>query len=164
MEAKDRIKFRIGFSRMEKKYEWKDHLIFMGLLFGLAVWVNRGIEIKGLYMDDLYFWSCYGEQSFLQYVFPMGSTRFRFLYYLAAWLEMAVVGNHVSWFVPINILLNGALACYLYGIACRLSGAKAIGFFIQPYGLLSDRTGAGADGNHGAVDGSGNFVESVPVY
>ena len=106
MEAKDRIKFRIGFSRMEKKYEWKDHLIFMGLLFGLAVWVNRGIEIKGLYMDDLYFWSCYGEQSFLQYVFPMGSTRFRFLYYLAAWLEMAVVGNHVSWFVPINILLN----------------------------------------------------------
>ena len=56
MEAKDRIKFRIGFSRMEKKYEWKDHLIFMGLLFGLAVWVNRGIEIKGLYMDDLYFW------------------------------------------------------------------------------------------------------------
>ena len=115
MEAKDRIKFRIGFSRMEKKYEWKDHLIFMGLLFGLAVWVNRGIEIKGLYMDDLYFWSCYGEQSFLQYVFPMGSTRFRFLYYLAAWLEMAVVGNHVSWFVPINILLNGALACYLYG-------------------------------------------------
>lgn len=129
MEAKDRIKFRIGFSRMEKKYEWKDHLIFMGLLLGLAVWINRGIEIKGLYMDDLYFWSCYGEQSFLQYVFPMGSTRFRFLYYLAAWLEMAVVGNHVSWFVPINILLNGALACYLYWISYKLSQAKAIGFF-----------------------------------
>ena len=71
MEAKDRIKFRIGFSRMEKKYEWKDHLIFMGLLFGLAVWVNRGIEIKGLYMDDLYFWSCFGAQSFWEYVFPM---------------------------------------------------------------------------------------------
>ena len=71
MDAKERIKFRIGFSRMEKKYEWKDHLIFMGLLLGLAVWVNRGIEIRGLYMDDLYFWSCYGEQSFLQYVFPV---------------------------------------------------------------------------------------------
>ena len=55
MDAKERIKFRIGFSRMEKKYEWKDHLIFMGLLLGLAVWVNRGIEIRGLYMDDLYF-------------------------------------------------------------------------------------------------------------
>ena len=73
MDTRERIKFRIGFSRMEKKYEWKDHLIFMGLLFGLAVWVNRGIEIKGLYMDDLYFWSCYGEQSFLPLPLLSGS-------------------------------------------------------------------------------------------
>ena len=90
MDTRERIKFRIGFSRMEKQYQWKDHVIFMGLLLGLAVWLNHGIQIKGLYMDDLYFWSCYGEQSFVEYVFPMGSTRFRFLYYLAAWLEMAV--------------------------------------------------------------------------
>ena len=74
MDTRERIKFRIGFSRMEKKYEWKDHVIFMGLLLALAVWVNHGIQIKGLYMDDLYFWSCYGEQSFFEYVFPMGST------------------------------------------------------------------------------------------
>ena len=63
---------------MEKQYQWKDHVIFMGLLLGLAVWLNHGIQIKGLYMDDLYFWSCYGEQSFVEYVFPMGSTRFGF--------------------------------------------------------------------------------------
>ena len=69
METKERSRTRIGFSRMEKKYEWKDHVIFMGILLATAVWVNRNIEIKGLYMDDLYFWSCYGEQGFLQYVF-----------------------------------------------------------------------------------------------
>ena len=74
----------------------------MGLLLALAVWVNRGIEIKGLYMDDLYFWSCYGEQSFLEYVFPMGSTRFRFLYYLAAWLEMAGASHSQSFLVRLN--------------------------------------------------------------
>lgn len=123
---------------MEKKYEWKDHVIFMGLLFGIAVWVNGGIEIKGLYMDDLYFWSCYGEQSFFQYVFPMGSTRFRFLYYLAAWLEMAVVQNHVNWFVPINIFLNGLTACTIYFIGRRLSGAKGIGF-LSGFGYLMSR-------------------------
>ena len=122
---------------MEKKYEWKDHVIFMGLLLALAVWVNHGIQIKGLYMDDLYFWSCYGEQSFFEYVFPMGSTRFRFLYYLAAWLEMAVVRNHVALFVPINILLNAALSWYLYSIAWRLSRAKAIGFFTGAMFLAS---------------------------
>ena len=48
---------RIGFSRMEKKYEWKDHVIFMGLLLGLAVWVNRNVEIRGLYMDCLLYTS-----------------------------------------------------------------------------------------------------------
>lgn len=128
METKERARTRIGFSRMEKKYEWKDHVIFMGLLLAMAVWVNRGIEIRGLYMDDLYFWSCYGEQSFLQYVFPVGSTRFRFLYYLAAWLQMAVVGNHVSWFVPFNILFNAAVSWSVYMIGRRLSRSKAIGF------------------------------------
>ena len=81
MEAKESTRTRIGFSRMEKKYEWKDHVIFMGILLAMAVWVNRGIEIKGLYMDDLYFWSCYGEQSFLQYVFPVGSAFGAQLYY-----------------------------------------------------------------------------------
>ena len=122
---------------MEKQYQWKDHVIFMGLLLGLAVWVNHGIQIKGLYMDDLYFWSCYGEQSFFEYVFPMGSTRFRFLYYLAAWFEMAVVRNHVALFVPINILLNAALSWYLYSIGWRLSRAKAIGFFTGAMFLAS---------------------------
>lgn len=128
MEEKRGIRYVIGFSRMEKKYEWKDHVIFMGLLLGFAFWVNRGIELKGLYMDDLYLWSCYGEQSFLQYIFPVGSTRFRFLYYLAAWLEMMLVGDHVSWFVPINILLNVAVAWTVYFMGHSLSRSKAVGF------------------------------------
>ncbi len=137
MEAKERKRFQIGFSRMEKKYEWKDHLIFMGILLALAVWVNRDIEIKGLYMDDLYFWSCYGEQSFLEYVFPMGSTRFRFLYYLAAWLEMAVVRNQVGLFVPINILLNAMVGWSIYFMGHSLSRSKAVGFFAGAMYLVS---------------------------
>jgi len=137
VETKERSRTRIGFSRMEKKYEWKDHVIFMGILLAMAVWVNRNIEIKGLYMDDLYFWSCYGEQGFLQYVFPLGSTRFRFLYYLAAWLEMAVVGNHVNWFVPFNILLNTAVAWSVYLIGRRLSRSKGIGFLCGFMYLIS---------------------------
>ncbi len=128
VEEKRKTRYAIGFSRMEKKYEWKDHVIFMGILLGFAFWVNRGIELKGLYMDDLYLWSCYGEQSFLQYIFPIGSTRFRFLYYLAAWLEMMAVGEHVSWFVPINILLNTAVAWTVYFMGRSLSRAKAVGF------------------------------------
>ena len=43
--------------------KWKDEIIAAGLLMAFAFFINRGIEIKGLYMDDLYLWSCYGEQT-----------------------------------------------------------------------------------------------------
>lgn len=106
---------------MDRIGKWKDEIIAAGLLMVFAFFINRGIEIKGLYMDDLYLWSCYGEQTFSQFVFPMGSTRFRFLYYLAAWLELAIVGSHIGWFVPINIILNGCIAYTVYRFGKRLS-------------------------------------------
>ena len=71
---------------MEKKragvwqYRWKDEVITAGLLLAFGFMINAGIEISGLFMDDLYLWSCYGEQTFREFVFPLGSTRFRFLY------------------------------------------------------------------------------------
>jgi len=110
--------------------QWKNDLLAALLLTVFAFWINRGIEIKGLYMDDLYLWSCYGEQSFLQYVFPVGSTRFRFLYYLAAWLELALIGPHVQWLVPINILLNAGIACTLFWMARRFSRSGYVGTLV----------------------------------
>ncbi len=105
----------------------KGDLLVLFLLMGFAFWINRGVEIKGLYMDDLYLWSCYGEQSFLEYVFPVGSTRFRFLFYLAAWLELGIIGIHVQWIVPINILLNAGIAYTLYRMARHYSRSAYVG-------------------------------------
>ena len=114
-------------NRMAEEFEKrKDGLLVFALLLGLGFFINRGVTIKGLYMDDLYLWSCYGEQSFLEYVFPMGSTRFRFLYYLISWLELAFVGNHVTWIVPINIVLNAAIAFTIYRIAFRIGGRRFV--------------------------------------
>ncbi|WP_143321884.1 glycosyltransferase family 39 protein [Clostridium sp. HBUAS56010] len=111
-----------------EKAIWKDEVIAVILLLAFAFFINRGIEIKGLYMDDLYLWSCYGEQSFWEFVFPLGSTRFRFVYNLAAWLELMVVGRHIGWFVPINILINVCIAYTVYRFAKRLSGRWTMGF------------------------------------
>lgn len=128
---------------MEKKgagmwqYRWKDEVITAGLLLAFAFFINAGIRIKGLFMDDLYLWSCYGEQSFREFVFPMGSTRFRFLYYLAAYLELGLVGHHVTWFVPINVILNGAVAYTVSRFGRRLSNNKVIGFLCGFLYLLS---------------------------
>lgn len=112
----------------EQKLNITNNLIAAGLLMGFAFWVNRGIEIKGLAADDLSLWVSFSEQSFFSYVFPLGGPRFRCLYYLASWLELALVGPHIHWLVPINIVLNGILAVMLCFIGERLSGRKFLGF------------------------------------
>ncbi len=51
---------------MEKKragvwqYRWKEEVIIAGLLLAFGFIINAGIQIRGLFMDDLYLWSCYG--------------------------------------------------------------------------------------------------------
>ncbi len=120
-----------------KDGKWKNEVIAACLLMGFAFFINRGIEIKGLYMDDLYLWSCYGEQSFREFVIPIGSSRFRFIYYLAAWLELAIIGNHINWFVPFHIILNSMIAFTVYRFGKRLSGNWFIGFITGILYLLS---------------------------
>lgn len=97
------------------------------LLLLLGFYVNRHIRIKGLYMDDLYMWSCYGEQSYLEFAFPFRtSTRFRPVYWTLTYLEMMIVRNHPALFVPVNILLNAGLAFFLYRFSRRLSGRSLL--------------------------------------
>lgn len=114
-----------------------DILVFV-LLLGFGFFINRGVELKGLYMDDLYLWSCYGEQSFREFVFPVGGTRFRFVFYLAAWLELLFLGGHVSLMVPFNIVLNSLIAFTIYRISVRFSrGRYMISLSLSAAFLLS---------------------------
>ena len=129
MELRDRI---------EELFEkWKEGLLVLAVLIGFGFVINQGVELKGLYMDDLYLWSCYGEQSFTEYVFPKGGTRFRFVFYLASWLELWLLGDHVELMVPFNIVLNGLIAYSIYRIAANMSKHKVVSFFLAIAYLLS---------------------------
>lgn len=116
---------------------WKEEVLACGALLAFAFLINASVQIKGLYMDDLYMWSCFADDSFLSYVFPIGSSRFRAVYNFLSYLEYFFVGNHISWFVPINILVNGFIAYSLYRMARRLSGNAPIGFMCAVLYLLS---------------------------
>lgn len=129
MELQDRIR-----EEFEKR---KEGLLVFAVLLGFGFFINRGVELKGLYMDDLYLWSCYGEQSFREFVFPIGGTRFRFIFYLASWLELLLLGNHVTWMVPFNILLNALIAFTVYRIGVRMSGRKLVSLVLGIAYLLS---------------------------
>ena len=102
-------------------------LLIFAVLLGFGFFINREVELKGLYMDDLYLWSCYGEQSFMEYVFLFGGSRFRFVFYLASWLELLFLGGHVEWMAPFNILLNSLIAFSIYRMCLSFSsGRKAV--------------------------------------
>ena len=118
---------------------WSPKLLIFAIFLGFGFWINRGVELKGLYMDDLYLWSCYGNQSFTEYVFPMGSSRFRFLFYLASWLELFFIGGHVEWMVPFNIILNVGIAYSIYRMAVSFSDGRKILSFAAGIFYLSSR-------------------------
>lgn len=113
-------------AELRMKNELLKDILALLLLVGFAFLVNAGMRISGLYMDDLYMWSCWGEQSFFAYVFPFGSTRCRFVYWMAAWTELLLIGNHLEWIVPLNILLNALLGFFLYCFGKKLSHSRGV--------------------------------------
>lgn len=114
----------------------KQCAIFLFLL-GLAFFIYRGFRISGLYMDDLYMWSFYGEQNFLEYVFPVKSIRFRPMYWFVAWIELGIIQNRITWIVPINTIIAALTAYYLYFLANKLSGSGILGVFFAIMFLAS---------------------------
>ena len=117
--------------------EWKTNALILCLLTGFAFFINRNMELKGLYMDDLYQWFCYNDNSFFAAVFTSGGTRFRVLYNLVSWIEMKLFGLHVNWYVPFNILLNSGLAYTLYQIARKFSRSIYVGILCALMFLVS---------------------------
>ena len=94
-----------------------------------AFYINRDIEIKGLYMDDLYMWSFYGEQNFFEFVFPIGgSVSFRPIYWMLAYIEMAIVGPHVSWYAGFNVVSNILVAYSLFYICYKVAHCRLLAF------------------------------------
>ena len=112
-----------------KKYNRVLNLLILLALISFAFLVYRGTKLTGFYMDDLYMWSCYGEQSFREFVFPVGSTRCRFVYWFLTWIELAFIKNHIGWVVPINIIMAAGISAFIYAFARKLSRSRWIGFF-----------------------------------
>ncbi len=112
---------------MRRAAFWKMEVIIILMLTGFAFFINRHMKLECLYMDDLYQWYCYNDQSFWDAVFTMGGTRFRVLYNLVSWIEMALFGIHINWYVPFNIILNVGIAYTLYRMSRRFSHSIYVG-------------------------------------
>ena len=122
---------------LEEKYHMLIDLFVSSLLLIYSFIVNAEIRISGLYMDDLYMWSTYGEDSFINYVFPFKSTRFRPVYWFTAWLELGIIRNNITWIVVFNIIFAAALAIFIYIYAKKLSGSRIVAILLAVVFLSS---------------------------
>ena len=122
---------------LEEKYHMLIDLFVSSLFLIYSFIVNAGIRISGLYMDDLYMWSTYGEESFINYVFPFGSTRFRPVYWFIAWVELGIIRNNITWIVVFNIIFAAALAVCIYIYAKKLSGSRIVAILLAVVFLSS---------------------------
>lgn len=87
--------------------------LFALILIGL--FVNRNIQIRGLYGDDLYLWSYYGEENFWEFTFPLKTKgNFRPFYWAMSYLEFVIVGRHVNYYALFNTVINIAVAFMIY--------------------------------------------------
>ncbi|WP_155988254.1 hypothetical protein [Oribacterium sp. P6A1] len=94
--------------------------LFALILIGF--FVNRNIQIRGLYGDDLYLWSFYGEDSFWKFTFPESTKgNFRPFYWAMSYLEFMLVGRHVNFYSAFNTAFNILISFVVYFFALDLT-------------------------------------------
>lgn len=94
--------------------------LFALILIGF--FVNRNIQIRGLYGDDLYLWSFYGEDSFWKFTFPESTKgNFRPFYWAMSYLEFMIVGRHVNYYSAFNTVFNIIISFVVYFFALDLT-------------------------------------------
>ncbi|MDO4939090.1 MAG: hypothetical protein Q4E54_03915 [Lachnospiraceae bacterium] len=113
-------------------------IIAIVLLFAWTFFINRKIRVSGLYMDDLFLWSCFKDESLMEYVLPMGCSRFRPVYWLASWIELYVIGNRIWLIVPINLIILAVTAAVCYFFISDISESRIIAFF-SSFAIITSR-------------------------
>ena len=100
--------------------------LFALILIGF--FVNRNIQIRGLYGDDLYLWSFYGEEGFWKFTFPESTKgNFRPFYWAMSYLEFMIVGRHVNYYAAFNTVFNIFISFAVYFFALDLTRLRERG-------------------------------------
>ena len=112
---------------IEKGIPLGGYLLAFLFLLGSAYWINRQIHIKALYMDDLYLFSFFWEQNFFEFSFPIGqAVRFRPVYWVISYIEMALVGADPNRYLHFNIFLNSLLAFFLFFFSLKMTKKRIL--------------------------------------
>ena len=112
-------------------------IIFLLLLL-VCFYINRDIEIKGLYMDDLLDWSWFRGLSLYDFAIKFyKASRYRPVFESIQYLFYSIIGTDIFRYVIINKVYNTIIAIYIYYLAKKFDTGRFVALIISFVYLIS---------------------------
>ena len=121
----------------ERQLKRMEYLLALAVFLLLGFLVNAGIRTDGYCVDDLYLWYCYDKEPFLQYICPLGGTKFRLVFNILSYLELWLLGPNLYLTVGVNIVLNAFVALTIFHCTKVIAGKTVPAMFAGLAYMLS---------------------------
>ena len=110
-----------------------EYLIAFIVLITICFIVNKGIVLKGLFMDDLYSWSWFRGINIFEYAFKFyeGSSKYRPFYEALQYIIHALVDTAPTRYTFINKILNSLTGLFIYFFSRKLKSGKLTSILIS---------------------------------
>ena len=116
-----------------------EYSIILVLLSAVCFYVNNGIVIKALYMDDLLHWSWFRGINIFEFAFKFydSSSRYRPVFDAIQYIFYTIVGTNPFRFAIINKVYNSIIALFIYYFIKELNAGRIISFLFSSLYLIS---------------------------
>lgn len=124
---------------INRLYSLIEYVVVFILLLFICFTVNKGIVIKGLFMDDLFHWSWFRYvPNFYEFAlkFYDTATRYRPVFDSIQYLIYSIVGTDPLRFVIVNMVYNSLVALFIYHFTRKFSAGMYISFLLASLYLV----------------------------
>ena len=115
------------------KINFIEYTIAFLVLLSICFIVNKGIVLKGLFMDDLFSWAWFRGLNIFEYAFKFyeGSPKYRPFYEAIQYIIHALVDTDPTRYTFINKILNSFTALFIYYFSRKLKSGKITSILIS---------------------------------
>ena len=115
-----------------------EYILVFTILTLLCLYINKGIVIKLLYMDDLLDWSWFRGLSLYEFAFKFyGSTKYRPIFEAIQYLLYTIIDTDPTRIVLFNEIYNSLIALFIYHIIKRLDAGRITALFLSSLYIFS---------------------------
>lgn len=115
-----------------------EYLLIFSILALLCFYINKGIVLKLLYMDDLLDWSWFRGLSLYEFAFKFyGSSKYRPIFEAIQYLLYTIIDTDPTRIVFFNEIYNSLIALFIYHIIKRLDAGRITALLLSSLYIIS---------------------------